>query len=170
LRLRASTLAAASRATAALAMGWMLTACGFHLQGRLPLPHALEHVRIETDDTQSGFYQGLRDALRTAGAQLDDDKDDASATVIHILRDDVKQDVLAVSIYNIPTAFELTYTVRVSVTNGPRELIASEEHALRRDYAFDESTLLAKEREKDVLIDALAQDLAAVVMRRLASL
>jgi LPS-assembly lipoprotein len=147
-----------------------LSACGFHLQGRLPLSPKLASVRIETDDTQSSFYQGLRDALRAAGAQVDDQGSDAGATVIHILSDAVKQDVLAVSTHNIPTAFELTYSVRVSVTAGTAELMAPEEHSLQRDYAFDETNLLAKEREKDLLSEALAQDLATVVMRRLDSL
>jgi LPS-assembly lipoprotein len=152
------------------ALWLVLPACGFHLQGRLPLSSKLASVRIETDDRQSGFYEGLRDALRAAGAHIDDTDSDAAATVIHILRDNVKQDVLAVSTHNIPTAFELTYSVRVSVTSGTTELIAPEEHALQRDYAFDETTLLAKEREKDLIAEALAQDLATVVMRRLSSL
>jgi LPS-assembly lipoprotein len=162
-------IAAAPR-LALCGLALMLSACGFHLQGRVPLPHALASVRIEADDMQSGFYQGLRDELRAAGAHIDDDGNDAGAAVVHILRDGVKEDVLAVSALNIPTAYELTYTVRISVTAGTKELIAPEEHAMRRDYAFQETDLLAKEREKDVLINALAQDLATVVVRRLASL
>jgi outer membrane lipopolysaccharide assembly protein LptE/RlpB len=39
-----------------------------------------------------------------------------------------------------------------------------------RDYSFNESQLLAKEREQHILSTALAQDLVTVVMRRLSSL
>ena len=40
---------------------------------------------------------------------------------------------------------------------------------LTRDYSFDETALLAKQHERDLLSAALARDLASVVMRRLAS-
>jgi outer membrane lipopolysaccharide assembly protein LptE/RlpB len=162
--------AARSRSVALCASALVLAACGFRLQGHEGLPHTLASVRIEAVDTQSQFYQSLRDALHAAGARIDDDAQDAGATVIHILRDDVKQDVLAVSTRNVPTAYELTYSVRFSVSNGSHELIRPEEHSLLRDYAFEETTLLAKERERTILSNALAQDLATVVMRRLASL
>jgi LPS-assembly lipoprotein len=39
-----------------------------------------------------------------------------------------------------------------------------------RIYSFDETKLLAKQREKDVLREALARDMASLVLRRLASL
>jgi outer membrane lipopolysaccharide assembly protein LptE/RlpB len=39
-----------------------------------------------------------------------------------------------------------------------------------RDYTFDETILLAKENEEAILREALAHDLADVVMRRLANL
>ena len=39
-----------------------------------------------------------------------------------------------------------------------------------RDYTFDETILLAKNNEEAILRDALAHDLADVVMRRLANL
>ena len=39
-----------------------------------------------------------------------------------------------------------------------------------RDYSFSESDLLAKNREEDILRQAIARDLAVLVVRRLASL
>ena len=39
-----------------------------------------------------------------------------------------------------------------------------------RDFSFDETQLLAKQRESDILRQALAEDLAALVMHRLAAL
>jgi outer membrane lipopolysaccharide assembly protein LptE/RlpB len=39
-----------------------------------------------------------------------------------------------------------------------------------RDYSYSESALLAKEREKSIISEALANDLVSVVMRRLSSL
>jgi outer membrane lipopolysaccharide assembly protein LptE/RlpB len=43
-------------------------------------------------------------------------------------------------------------------------------HELSREYTFDETTMLAKQRERDTLVAALAAELADVTMRRLATL
>ncbi len=147
-----------------------LAGCGFRLQGSAPLPRSIALVRIETSDTESDFYFGLRKALEAAGTRIDETGTDASATVIHVLSDAVAQRVLTVSALNVPTEYELSYTVRFSVTAGGRDLIEPESHVLVRDYNFSENALLAKQRETRIFSEALAHDLVNVVMRRLATL
>jgi LPS-assembly lipoprotein len=147
---------------------WLLAGCGFHLQGRHELPRSLASARIVTSDTQSDFCNALRTALLVAGARLDGAPD--GAATIHILDDSTAERVLTVSAHNIPTAFELSYRVRVSVDYQGHELMAPEEHVLTREYSFDERALLAKQREHDTLTQALADDMAALIMRRLDSL
>jgi LPS-assembly lipoprotein len=71
---------------------------------------------------------------------------------------------------NIPTDFELIYEVEVAVRAAGRELLPAEPFTVSRIYSFDEKKMLARQREKDVLREALARDLASVVLRRLASL
>jgi LPS-assembly lipoprotein len=155
---------------ASLIVGSLITGCGFRLQGSAPLPSSLAVARIDTSDTQSDFYFGLRKALTAAGTRIDDDSHDDSTAVIHILTDSAAERILSVSTLNVPTEYELTYVLKFSVTSGPHELIAAEEHRLVRDYSYSESALLAKEREKSILSAALANDLVSVVMRRLSSL
>jgi len=53
---------------------------------------------------------------------------------------------------------------------GGETRLADEELRLTRDLSFDETQILAKEREQETLRAALAQDLAALVLRRLAAL
>lgn len=142
--------------------------CGFHLQGSDAMPRSLASVRLEALDTQSDFFHGLRAALLSSGTRLD--AGIAGAATIHILEDTTAERVLTVSANNIPTAFELSYRVRVAVESQGHELMAPEEHTLRREYSFDERMLLAKEREREVLLQALADDLVALLMRRFASL
>lgn len=151
-------------------MALCLAGCGFHLQGSYPLPRSLAVVRISAVDTQSDFYFGLRKALLAAGTRIDDDDQDPSAAVIHVLEDTTKDSILTVSTLNIPTEYELTYMVRYSVDAMGKQLIAPEERMMVRDYSYNESAQLAKEREQTILSAALARELAAVVMRRLSSL
>jgi LPS-assembly lipoprotein len=94
----------------------------------------------------------------------------ADTTIVRIRRDQVTERVLSVSSRNIPTDYELVYDVEVSVDGGGRQLLAPEKFSLSRVYSFDETKLLAKDREKEILIEALARDMASVVTRRLSSL
>ena len=134
-----------------------------------PLPKPLAVTYLETQDRQSDFAQGLRKALLTAGARVTDDSTQAMA-VVHVLQDSVTPRVLAVSPANLPREYELTYTVRISVTSAGKDLLPPEEVSLSRDYSFDEHVLLAKDNEEAILREALAHDLVDVVMRRLRNL
>ena len=147
----------------------LLAGCGFHLEGHATLPAAVKTPYLETEDRQSDFIVSLKRALLMNGAQLAEQKDKASA-VVTILKDNLKQRVLSVSNLNQPNEYELTYTVSFSVTAGDKELLAPQEISTTRDYSFDPHLLLAKGHEADVLRGAMAQDLADMVMRRLARL
>ena len=160
----------ASAVAASLLAASLISGCGFRLQGSVPLPATLAVVRIDASDTQSDFYFGLRKSLMAAGTRIDDDDRNDSAAVIHITTDTAAERILTVSTLNVPTEYELTYTLKFSVSSKGHELIAPEEHRLVRDYSYSESALLAKEREKSILSEALANDLVSVVMRRLSSL
>jgi LPS-assembly lipoprotein len=147
----------------------VLVGCGFHLQGRAELPAVLAAAYIDAQDTQSDFYADLRSALRANGSTLQDRAADGSAT-IKIFSDGATERVLTVSSRNLPTAYSLTYSVRVTVSAGGRELMGAETFSATREYSFDTTALLAKERERESLSAALAEELVAVVMQRLASL
>ena len=147
----------------------LLSGCGFHLQGRAPLPAALAVTYVQAEDMQSDFVQSLRKALLASGAKLATSNTDASGTV-RISTDEVKRNILSVSARNTPREYEVVYTVRFSVSNAEKELLPEQEVSLSRDYSFDERILLAKEHEESILRESLARDLADIVMRRLASL
>jgi LPS-assembly lipoprotein len=153
--------------------GWLivlvLAACGFQLQGHNPLPVVVKTPYLEAPDVQSDFVASLRHALLANGAQLMQDRDKASA-VVSILADNVARRVVSVSALNQPNEYEVTYTVRFSVSANGKELLEPQEVTATRSYSFDERLLLAKGHEEDVLRQDMANDLANRVMRRLSSL
>ncbi|MEP7243611.1 MAG: LPS assembly lipoprotein LptE [Gammaproteobacteria bacterium] len=153
----------------ALATVLLVSACGFRLQGRTPLPAALAYTYVIAPDKQSDFVQGLRKSLIASGAKLALDGEKASGTV-RILTDDVTQKTLSVSANNIPREYELTYIVEFSVTAGGNEILAPQKVSVTRNYSFSERALLAKENEEAILREGMARDLVDIVMRRLSSL
>jgi len=147
----------------------MLAACGFHLQGRQPLPAQFTNTYVETQDEQTDFVQDLRKALIASQVNVIRTKGSAGATIT-VHEDELTERILSVSARNIPTEYELTYRVKFSVLSEGKTLIDNEEISATRDISFDEAQLLAKEREQEILREALARDLVALVMRRLAAL
>jgi len=147
----------------------LLTGCGFHLEGRTPLPESMKGAYVQATDLQTDFAQSLRKALLTSGARPPAEKRSASS-VVNILRDDVVRRTLSVSAQNKPNEYEITYNVRFSVTAGDKELLAPQDISATRSYSFDETRLLAKEHEEAILRQAMAHDLADRVIRQLSSL
>ena len=77
---------------------------------------------------------------------------------------------LSVSATNIPTEYELTYTVTFAVQSADKELLAPQTISLSKDYSFEERVLLAKEQEADILRAQMARELVSIAMRRLTRL
>ena len=155
---------------AVVATALLLAACGFHLQGRQPLPALFAYTYVDTKDEQTDFVQDLRKALISSDVKVIRTRGSAGASIA-VHDDELTERILSVSARNIPTEYELTYRVKFSVISSEgKTLIDNEEVSATRDISFDESQLLAKEREQEILRAALARDLVALVMRRLAAL
>ena len=124
---------------------------------------------LETGDRYTPLYAAFEARLRAAGAKLATDPASASA-VIHLHKDETGRELLSVSARNTPGEFEVYYSVEFSVTTGSGELLARQQATLTRDFAYDENAVLAKEHEEESLRNALADELAGLILRRLAAL
>jgi LPS-assembly lipoprotein len=158
-------------AVVALAAGaaLALAGCGFRLAGSEHLPPVLAKPYLSVKDPYTDFARELEQQLKSSGAQLQNGRQDATAT-IEVTKDLVEQRTLSVSARNIPTDYELRYTVAFEVKGADTQLLAPQTITLSRDYSFEENVLLAKEHEADILRAQMARDLVSMVMRRLARL
>ncbi|MGI9246602.1 MAG: LPS assembly lipoprotein LptE, partial [Steroidobacteraceae bacterium] len=147
----------------------VLAGCGFHMQGANSLPAGTRSVYIAAADELTPFAVELRRAVERAGGSIAGRSGEAD-TVIRILRDRSGRRVLSVSTSNTPQEYEVFYAVEYTVDRAGREVVGPQPLELIRTQSFDESELLAKDREEAILHDAMARDLAMLVMRRLESL
>jgi LPS-assembly lipoprotein len=146
-----------------------LCACGFRLAGSDPLPAVMARPFLSLKDPYTDFSREFEHQLKSSGAtpQL---AREGSTAIVDVTKDLVEQRTLAVSGKNIPTEYELTYTVTFSVRGGDKELLAPQTISLSKDFSFDETLQLAKEHEADMLRQQMARDLVSIAMRRLTSL
>jgi LPS-assembly lipoprotein len=147
----------------------LLTACGFRLAGSDPLPAVMARPYLSLKDPYTDFSREFEHQLKSAGAELQPVRQGATAT-IEITNDLAVQRTVSVSATNIPTEYELTYTVTFAVHGVDKELLAPQTISLSKDYSFEENLLLAKEHEADILRQQMARDLVSIAMHRLTSL
>jgi LPS-assembly lipoprotein len=147
----------------------LLSGCGFQLQGAATTPDEMQRTYISTNDEYSPFYRELRRNLIAAGVDVVDSPDNATATLT-ILDDITDQRVLSVSARNVPTEFEVYYTVRYTITSGERSLLEPQELTLTRDYTYDETLVLGKAREEEVMRNSLVNDLVRILMKQISTI
>jgi len=146
-----------------------LSGCGFRLAGSEPLPGVLARPYLSLKDPYTDFSREFEHQLKSAGATIQEVRANSTA-YIDVSKDLVEQRTLSVSATNIPTEYELTYTVTFAVQGTDKQLLAPQTISLSQDYSFQENALLAKEHEADILRQQMARDLVAIAMRRLTSL
>jgi LPS-assembly lipoprotein len=151
-------------ALAALALTLALGGCGFRLAGSERLPAVLAKPYLSVKDPYTDFAREFERQLKSSGASLQPGRQDASAT-IEVTKDLVEQRTLSVSARNIPTDYELRYTVTFAVKGADAEILAPQTITLSRDYSFEENVLLAKEHEADILRAQMARDLSTMAIR-----
>jgi LPS-assembly lipoprotein len=145
-----------------------LTGCGFQLRGSSPVPAALQPLAIDCPASMPGqFCQSLREQLELGGIELRD-----PGQSDYLLRlSDYRQDRRASAITAQAAAAEyiLRHTVAMElVTKDQIPLIATTDLSASETYRYDETNVLAKQREEDELRQQLGDRLAQQVIFRLA--
>ncbi|MGB5335172.1 MAG: LPS assembly lipoprotein LptE [Woeseiaceae bacterium] len=157
-----------SRFLVILAMA-LVSSCGFQIQGALLIPAELQRTYIATDDRQSPFYRELRAQLQGAGVVLVDSAAESTG-VFSILYDDTDQRVLSVSARNVPTEYEVYYTIEYAIDGSDKKLVEPQALTLTRDYTYDSRLVLGKAREEELLRDAIVKDLVRIVLKKISTL
>lgn len=147
----------------------VVAACGFHLQNAFSTPAEMERTYLETNDRLSLFYRELRAQMVSAGVNLVDSRASATAT-FSITFDETEQRVLSVSARNVPTEYEVYYTIEYSLVAAANMLMEPQTLTLTRDYTYDSTLVLGKEREEDLLREAIVRDLVRTVLKQISTL
>ena len=148
------------------ALAGAVAGCGFQLQGAGVLPDVVATTYVEAPQRFTEFHLRLTDALSARGVELAESREEAGA-VLRILEDTSGQRVLSVSARNTPQEYEVFYAVGFSLEAGGAALIDNEFLVATRSYSYDPTQVLGMSAEEQVLREALADDLARRVLRRI---
>jgi len=169
-----SQLLQRGRALAALALVLTLSACGFHLRGEgghYTLPFPSMYVGLPKE---SPLGIDLKRNIRAnGGTTVVDNRKDADG-IIEVLTDPEKtrtKSILSLNSNGRVRQYLLQYNIVFRVTDREgHELLAPTQISLNRPIDFNETQLLAKEREEDLLYKDMQTDLVQQMMRRMAAI
>jgi LPS-assembly lipoprotein len=159
------------RATAALLVAGTLAGCGFQLRGSngsYTMPFHSIYVGFP-DNSQLGT-ELKRNLRATDQVVIADKATDAEAQFV-VLGENRGKSILSLNSLGRAREYLLTYTLTYTVRDQKGvELVPATEISLRRNMAFDETQVLAKESEEALLYRDMQADLVQQIIRRLASM
>lgn len=164
----AGWLTSLSRA-AAILLGLVLAGCGFQMQGAFTAPPEMARTYISASELRSQFYRAFSASLEAEGVDLVDSANEATA-VFTIEFDLTDQRVLSVSARNVPTEYEVFYTIRYSLQSGAKTLLEPQELTLTRSYTYNAAEVLGKASEEELLRAAIVKDLVRIVTKQISLL
>ena len=150
-------------------LAWALAGCGFHLQGNSPLPQGINAMDVTyTDNYRAGeppLVTDLRQRLRERGVL----GGDSAPAKLHIRNIENQQAVVAVSpIDGRASEYALTARAVFDYSVNGADQLSGQRMSVTRDYSFNDTERLAAESEQRDLLESMHQELANLILLRIA--
>jgi len=164
---RSALKTVAVRATA-LALAAVLAGCGFQLRGTSPVPAALQPLAVKCgSQIPDTLCLSLKEQLELGGIETTEANN--AAYVLDLKSFSQDRRASAITVRAAAAEYTLTQAVRIELITDDRvPLIADTELSVRESYRYDETNILAKQREQDELEQRMNDRLAQQILFRLA--
>ena len=143
-----------------------LAGCGFHLRGSAPVPFNTLYI----PDAKTGIALDLKRNIEAGtNAKVIDDPKKADA-ILELSGESREKIILSLTGTGRVREFRLRYRMGYRVHDGKGgEYVPPSVVQLQRDVTYDDSAILAKEAEEQLLFRDMQSDMVQQVLRRLAS-
>jgi LPS-assembly lipoprotein len=144
----------------------LLAACGFQLRGTASLPFETIYVPNAT----SGIALDLKRNIRSGtGTRVLDDAKSAAAQ-LQFNEESRQKEILSLTAAGRVSEYRLIYRVRFRVSDAKGgDFLPPSTVTLTRDMTYDDSQVLAKEAEEQLLFRDMQLDMVQQIMRRIAT-
>lgn len=139
--------------------------CGFSLRKAGTLPASMAVVQVEVGPDDLRLTKALEAQLIAQGARLAA-VGESAITAFRVTQADSGQRVLSVSTTGGPEEYEVFYRARLELTENGERTFGPDVFTLTRDYTFDKLDVLGKRREFEQIRNALADEMASLLVRR----
>jgi LPS-assembly lipoprotein len=155
------------RLSAALVLTLALTGCGFKAVGQANMPFETLYV---TAPDYSSFGAEFKRYVESYGKTRITDNPQQAQVILEILSETQEQQILSLTSAGRVAEFLLRYRVTYRLRdNEKRDWIPRGEIQLQRDYTYDDTIVLAKENEAQLLFKDMKNDAIQQLVRRLSA-
>ncbi len=153
-----------------LALSLVLAGCGFQLRGGASVPEAVQPLALKCAlPVPDQLCRALKEQLALGDVALTSEAE--AAVVLQLSNFRQERRASAVTARAVAAEYTLRQSVELEVISANQTpLIATERVNSAVTYRYDETNVLAKQREEDTLQNELSQDLARQILFRLAPL
>jgi LPS-assembly lipoprotein len=150
----------------ALLLALLLPACGFQMRGTAALPFDTLYMPNTTGGIALDLKRNIQSGTRTT---VVDDAKKAEA-VLEFTQETREKIILSLAATGRVREYQLRYRVSFRVHDGKgAEFLPANTVQLTRDITFNDSDVLAKETEEQLLYRDMQFDMVQQVMRRIAA-
>lgn len=143
----------------------LLSACGFHLRGQEGMP--FKTIYIIAPDLNSPFVNELRRNLLVNKVTVAASAEQADV-VLNIASETTDQQILTLAGSGRVNEFEMHFRVSLrAYDNKQQNWIPAEQMVLYRNYSYNDTIILAKEAESNMLFQGMRSDMVQKILRRL---
>ena len=147
-----------------LALPLALAACGFQLRGTADVPFETIYVPTVAGGIGLELKRNIQAGTR---AKVVDDAKQAEA-ILEFTQESREKEILSLTGTGRVREFQLRYRVGFRVHDGKgRDFVPANTVVLLRDITFNDSDVLAKETEEQLLYRDMQSDMVQQILRRL---
>jgi len=153
--------------SAALVLTLVVAGCGFKPVGQASMPFDTLYV---TAPDYSSFGAEFKRFVESGGRTRVTDNPQQAQVILEILSETQEQQILSLTSAGRVAEFLLRYRVVYRLRdNEKRDWIPRGEINLQRDYTYDDTIVLAKENEAQLLFKDMKNDAIQQLVRRLSA-
>lgn len=151
-------------------MAVMLTGCGFQLRGAPPVSSALEPLAVEcSNPVPDTLCRSLREQLNLGNVRIEPVAD--ADYILRLKNFERDRRASAITAQAAAAEYTLRHSVDLEVISADRvPMVATTRLTTSESYRYDETNVLARQREEETLQQQMDDRLAQQVIFRLAPL
>ncbi len=149
-----------------LSTSLLVSACGFHLRGKIDVPANLQRIHILGDDAM--LKERVGDGLAFSDIEI---TDTAESVAILDMRDvRYTKEVNGTDSNGVANSYKLSYVVNFEVLDPEANSLQKNSVTQTRTLAYDPSNVLLFEREESFLIEDMQKELVSQILRRISKI
>lgn len=148
-----------------LCVFFFLSACGYHLRGDIKLPQGMENIYMVS--ASDALQKEMKKALKSSQGKLVNTEAEAGL-IIKFSSEQITSQASSLNTAGRANEFQLNYRLIFSLYDSSGKPLLTEQNiTIKREYFNDQTDVLAKSNEENVIRAEMYQQAVSAIMSRI---